>query len=182
MRSEQHARHPTRGQPPPKHRFNGNGPAPGAEKPASQTDAPANAAPQDLTEHEELKLLLKQFQELREYVSYYAAAKTDGVKCSVRNAVRRLVLAALGFVAVAALIVLASWFVLSGISQGVGALFGRQAWIGALITGVLARAGVGLAMSCTVSTRKNAARKRTVRKYETRNAKQRARFGRDVHD
>ena len=182
MKSEPHARHPVRGQPAPEHRFNGDDAAPGAAESGSQTDVPADAAQPELTEREGLKLLLKQFQELREYVSYYAAARTDSVKRSVQSAIRRLVLIGLGFVAVGGLIVMASWFVLSGISQGAGALFGGRAWLGAVITGVLALAGVGLGMSCTASFRKNASRKRTVRKYETRNARQRARFGHDVHD
>lgn len=182
MGSEQHARHPMRRQPSPEQRFNGDDVGPGAPESASKTDVPADATQQELTEGEEVKLLLKQFQELREYVSYYAAARTDSVKRFVRNAIGRIVLAALGFVAVGGLIVIASWLVLSGISQGVGALFGDQAWIGVLITGVLALAGVGLGVSCAAETRKNASRKRTVRKYETRDAEQRARFGRDVHD
>ncbi len=182
MRSEQHARHPMRGQPPPKHRFNGDDAARGAAESGSKTEVPADAAQQELTEREGLKLLLKQFQELREYVSYHAAARTDSVKLSVRNAIRRIVLAALGFVAVGGLIVMASWFALSGISQGAGALFGDRAWMGALITGALTLAGVGLGMSWAASTREKASRKRTFRKYETRDARQRARFGRDLHD
>jgi hypothetical protein len=135
-----------------------------------------------LTEGEGLKLLLKQFQELLEYVAYYAAAKTDSVKCAVRDAIRQTVLAALGFVTLAGLIVMASWLVLSGVAQGAGALFGDRAWIGTLITGVLALAGIGVGMLCVISLRQNASRKGTVRKHETRNARQRARFGRDVRD
>jgi hypothetical protein len=171
-----------RGQPAAEHRFNGDDAAPGAAEDGSKTDAPADTAQQELTEREGLKLLLRQFQELREYVSYYVAARTDSVKCSVRNAIGQLVLVALGFVAVAGLVVMASWFVLSGISQGVGARFGGQAWIGALTTGVLALVGVGMGISCAAWMRKSAARKRTVEKYETRHAQQRARFGRDMHD
>jgi hypothetical protein len=182
MRSEEHARHPARGQPAPGRRFNGDDAAPEAAESGSKTDVSTDAAKQELTEREGLERLLKEFQELREYVSYYAAARTDSVKCSVRNAIHGIVVAALGFVAVAGLIVMASWLVLSGISQGAGALFGARAWIGALITGVVALAGVGLGMSCAAWTRKNASRKRTVRKYETRHARQRARFGRDVRD
>jgi hypothetical protein len=182
MSSEQHARHPVQGQPSPEHGSNGDDAAPGAAESGSKTDVPADAAQQELTEREGLKLLLKQFQELREYVSYYVTAKTDSAKLSLRNTVLWISFAALGFVAVAGLIVMASWFALSGIAQGVGALFGDRAWIGAVITGVLALAGVGLGVSCAASTRKNAARKRTVRKYETRHARQRARFGRDVQD
>ncbi len=182
MRNDQHARHPVRGQASPEQRFNGGDVVPEAAEGESKTNVSTDSAQQKLTEREELKLLHKQFQELREYVSYYAAARADSVKCFVRNAIGRLVLAALGFVAVAALIVMASWLVLSGISQGAGALFGDQAWIGTLLTGVVALAAVGLGMLCAASMRRNASRKRTVRKYETRNGRQRARFGRDVRD
>ena len=181
MRREQHARHPVRRQPSPEHRLKGDDAAPGAAESGSKTDVPPDAAQQELTEREELKLLLKQFQELREYVSYYAAARIDSVKRSVRDAIGRIVLATLGLVVVVGLIVMASWFVLSGIAQGLGTFFGDRSWIGALITGVLALAGVGIGISFAVATRNNASRRRTVRKYETRHAPQRARFGRDVH-
>ena len=182
MRRGQHARHPVRGQPNREHGHNGDDAAPGAAEGRSKADAPADASQQELTESEELKLLLKQLQELREYISYYAATRTDSVKCIVRDAIGRIVWAALRFVAVSGFIVMASWFLLSGISQGVGALFGDRAWIGTVITGVLALAGVGLGMSCAAWARKSASRKRTVREYEAREARQRARFGRDVHD
>lgn len=182
MRSEPHARPPVRGKPSPAHRSNGDGAVPGTAESGSKTEVPANAAQPELTEREGLKLLLEQFQELREYISYYAAARTDSVKRSVRDAIWRTVPAALGFVAVGGLIVMASWFVLSGIAQGAGALFGDQAWIGTAITGVLALAGVGFGIFFATSKRRNASRRRTVQKYETRNARQRARFGRDVQD
>lgn len=172
MRSEQNARHPVQGRPSPEHRGNENDAAPAAAASGSETSASADAAQPELTEREALKLLLKQFQELRDHVSTYTAARTDSIKCSVRNALRRIVLAALGLVAVGALIVMASWLVLSGIAQGAGALFGDQAWIGPLITGVLVLAGVGSGMLYAVSSRKNASWKRTVRKYETRQARQ----------
>jgi hypothetical protein len=182
MKSEPHARPSPRRHPSAEPCFRKHDAAPEAAGSGSKTDIPAAAAQQELTEREELQLLLKQFQELREYVSYYAAARIDSAKASVRDATTWMALAALGVVAVAGLIVMASWLVLSGIAQGAGTLFGAHAWIGALITGVLALAGIVLGISCAVTTRKNAARKRTARNYETRNARQRARFGRDVHD
>jgi hypothetical protein len=182
MRSARHARHPLRRHASPARRPDRNHAAPAAVDSRSKLDVPADAAQPELTEGEGLKLLLKQFQELREYVAYYAAAKTDSVKCAVRDAIRQTVLAALGFVALAGLIVMASWLVLSGISQGAGALFGDRAWIGTLMTGALALVGIGFGILCVTSIRQNASRKGTVQKYETRNAQQRARFGRDVRD
>jgi hypothetical protein len=121
-------------------------------------------------------------RELREYFSFYVAAKTDSVKLSLRNIVLWIGLAALGFVAVAALIISASWFVLSGTAEGLGVLFGDRLWAGNLTTGLLLLAALGLGMYYTVSKRMNTSRERTVQKYEERQARQREEFGRDVSD
>jgi hypothetical protein len=182
MSSEKHPRHPRRNHLSPQHRFNGNNARPGRAESEPQADDPADAAQQESTEPEGLKLLLRQFQELQEYLSYYAAVRTDNARLSVRKALGRMVPAGLRLVAVGGVIVLASWFVLSGIAQGVGAMFGDRAWIGDLITGAMALVAVGLGVSCAASMRDSASRKRTVEKYESRHAQQRTRFGRDVHD
>jgi hypothetical protein len=182
MKREQQAQHPAREPPVPEERHNGDAAAPGTPASEPKPEGPAEATKPELTEREALQLLLKQFQELREYLLYYAAAKTDGVKYAVRNVIRQIVLAALGFVVVAGLIVMATWFVLSGLARGLGASFGNQAWIGPVITGALTLAGVGLGISCVVLIQKSASRNRMVQKYETRHAQQRARFGRDVHN
>ena len=47
---------------------------------------------------------------------------------------------------------------------------------------VLVLAGIGLGIYFVVATRRTASRKRIAQKYETRHARQRARFGRDVRD
>jgi hypothetical protein len=182
MSNKQHPRHPDPGHTSPAHHGNGDAVAPETAEHGSQPSDPTDAAQQELTERELLKLLLKQFQELREYVSYYAAARTASVKSAVRHALGRIVLAALGFVAFGGLIVMASWLVLSGLAQGVGTLFNNQAWIGPLITGALALASVGLGVCCVAAARRHATFKRTIRDYEARDAQQRARFGHDVHD
>ena len=129
-----------------------------------------------------LKLLLKQFRELGEYFAYYMTAKTDSVKLSLRNAVVGIVLAALGFVAVVALIVTASWLLLIGLAEGVSALFGDRSWVGNLMTGALVLAGLGLGTYYALAKRARFARERTVDKYEKCQARQQARFGHDVSD
>jgi hypothetical protein len=88
--------------------------------------------------------------------------------------------AALGFVTVAALIISASWFILSGMAQGLGVLFGDRLWLGKMTTGLLLAAALGLGMYYAVSKRIRASRERTVQKYEERQARQREQFGRDV--
>ena len=181
MRAEPQLRHPTGEREPPEHRFNGDAATREATEAAPTTDDSADAARKKKAEREALKLLLQQFAELREYASFYAAARIDGAKASVRNAIIRMVLAALGFVAVAGLVVMASWLVLSGAAQGLGTLFGDQSWIGTLLTGLAALAGVGAGVQCVAAVRRKNARKRTVEKYEARQAQQRTRFGRDAH-
>lgn len=182
MRAEQHLRHLTGEREALEHRFNGDGATRKATDTAPTSDVSAGASREPLAEREALKLLLEQFAELREYASFYAAARIDSAKASLRNAITWMVSAALGFVAVAGLIVMASWFLLSGIAQGLGTLFGDQSWIGTLLTGLAALAGVGAGVQCVVAARRETARKRMVDKYEARQAHQRTRFGRDARD
>jgi hypothetical protein len=132
------------------------------------------------SEAEGLKLPLKHCRELGEYFSYYVTAKADSVKLSLRAMVLWIASAALGFVTVAALIISASWFILSGMAQGLGVLFGDRLWLGKMTTGLLLAAALGLGMYYAVSKRIRASRERTVQKYEERQARQREQFGRDV--
>ena len=182
MSSDPHVRPPPPEPFRPEPRCNGDSVPAGAADAGSQPDEPTQAAQPDAEGREGPALLLEQFRELWEYALYYAAARTDGVKRTVRDALHRVVYAALGFVALAGLTIIASWFVLSGIAQGASAWCGGRAWLGALLTGALTLAGVGVALFGTAWLRKNAARKRTVHKYAKRHAQQRARFGRDVQD
>ena len=134
------------------------------------------------TELDALKLLIKQFHELREYFSYYVTAKTDGVKLSLRSFWHWIVLASLGFVAVCGLIISANWFVISGSAEGLTLLCGGRSWAGKIIAGVLFLAIPGVCVCYTVARRRIASRERTVRKYEKREARQQAKFGRSVLD
>lgn len=131
---------------------------------------------------DELKLLLKQFRELGEYFSYFVTAKTDSAKLSLRQFVLWVVLASVGFVALGGLIVIASWLLLSGTAEGLGRLFGDRPWIGSLITGFLPLAGLGVGMYGAVARQSRIARERTAKRYERRQARQQAQFGRNVAD
>lgn len=155
----------------PKEPGSTNGAAPHAHDNQEPTEGP---------EPDALRLLFKQFRQLREYFSYYVTAKTDSVKLSLRNVVLWVVLAVLGCVAVVALMVSASWLLLSGIAEGLSALFGDRAWVGNLMTGVLVLAGLGLGTYYTLAKRARSSRERTVKKYEKRQARQQERCGRDV--
>ena len=86
----------------------------------------------------------------------------------------------LGFVAVAGLIVIASWLMLSGIAEGLGGFFGNRLWAGSLMTGFLLLAGLGLGMHYAIAKRNRTANERAAQKYESRQARQQAEFGRNV--
>lgn len=170
MRVDRDSPKPMNERHPPDQRLSGDGSAPNA----------TNAFERTITD--ELTLLLKQFRELGQYFSYLISAKTDSVKLSFRHVVVWVMLAALGFVALGGLVVIASWLLLSGIADGLGGLFGDRPWIGSLITGLLLLAGLGLGMYCAVARQSRIARERTATTYERRKARQQAQFGRNVAD
>jgi hypothetical protein len=133
---------------------------------------------EELRERDALERLLQQFRELGDYFSYYAAARTDGVKLCLRNGALWIALAALAFVAVGGLVLGASWFLLSGIAEGLGVVLGASAWAGKIVAGFLLLAGLGLGLYCTVTRWKTTSRNRTAKKYDDRQAQ----FGRKVSD
>ena len=126
--------------------------------------------------------LLQQFAELGEYISYYAAAKTDRFKLTLRNTALGVVLAALGFVAVAGLFVTAGWLLLAGVAGGLSVLFGDRPWAGNLLTGALLLAGLGGGLYVMVVALSRAAREKMVEEYGKRQARQETRYGHNVSE
>ena len=114
-----------------------------------------------VTEPDVLKRLPRQPRESRDYLSCYVVAKTDNTNGSVQNASHWTVFAAMGCVAVAGLIVIASWLTLSGIAEGLGLLFGDRSWLGTSVTGFLTLACLGPGVYYTVARRKKTSRERT---------------------
>jgi len=127
-----------------------------------------------------LEPLRRYLAELRDYLSYYLAARADALKLQVRTV---LIYAALGvvggLVGVAALIA-AVVLALSGTANGLAELLGGRLWAGQLITGatvlLISAAAVFFAMRSVTSS----SRKKTVKKYENWRGNQRAQFGHDV--
>ena len=164
---------PTNGRHTAGHWFNGDGSVPNATDDLEQGEE---------TKPDDLKLLLKQFRELGEYFSYFVTAKTDSVKLALRRIVLSVVMAALSFIAVGGLIVIAGWLMLSGMAEGLGELFGNRSWAGSLMTGFGLLAGLGLGMYYTSAKRNRIACERTAQEYERRQARQQAQFGQNVAD
>lgn len=117
--------------------------------------------------------------ELAEYVSYYISAKTDGLKLTMRNIAVFAVLGIVGLIALSAVITTAAVLICVGIAAGLGALF-NHLWLGALVTGVVIFALIGLVTWLGVSRLTKSSRARTEQKYVARQQQQRARFGQDV--
>lgn len=109
-------------------------------------------------------------------------AKTDSMKLALRRIVLLVVMAALGFIAVGGLIVIAGWLMLSGMAEGLGELFGDRPWAGSLITGFGLLAGLGLGMYCKTAKQNRIACERTAQEYERRQARQQEQFGQNVAD
>ncbi|HEY3242427.1 MAG TPA: hypothetical protein VGM03_03665 [Phycisphaerae bacterium] len=152
------------------------------------TEGPAAPESTDDLEQEALRerdapeRLLQQCRELGEYFSYYAAARADGVKLSLRNGVLWIAFAALAFVAVGGLVFGASWILLSGIAEGLGVLFGERVWAGRIVAGLLLLAGLGFGLYGTVTRWKTTSRDRTSKRYDDRQARQEGQFGRKVSE
>lgn len=153
---------------------------PGSETSAARSDDDPGQG--ETTEATALRLLLEQFRSLGEYFSYYLAALSDSFKLTLRSTFIGMTFGAIGFVSISGLILIASWFVLSGIAVGLGELFGERTWVGNIISGCLLLAGLGGAMYYALSKYAGAACDRTIKKYEKRQIQQQSRFGRSVSD
>jgi hypothetical protein len=145
-------------------------------------DRVGDVDPRELPPTDAVKHSLHAFAELREYFSYFVAAKLDGIKLSLRRAG---IFAALGIVALlagSALVVTAVVMVCAGLAQLIAQALDGRAWAGNLIVGlgVLLLVGGGTWFGMSFLTGKS--RKWTVKKYELRRTRQRADFGHDVHD
>jgi hypothetical protein len=127
---------------------------------ATSPNAADDQASNSPTLVDRLNLLLKHFQELSEYFLKLLTTTVDDLTLSLRSIIVWLALAAIGFVAIAGVIVIASWLLLSGMAEGLGGLFGR-AWAGRLVTGLIPLAGLGLVLYCILLTRNRTARRRS---------------------
>jgi len=122
--------------------------------------------------------------ELKEYASYYVAAKVDSAKASARTAVLYAVLGIVGGLIGIGLLVTAAVFFLDGLAGAIGALFPPRHgwWAGRLIVGVIVIGGALGGATFLVKRVTGSSRKRTIDKYEARRREERAQFGRDVQE
>jgi len=118
--------------------------------------------------------------ELKEFASYYVAAKLDAWKVTGRNLGIYAALGIVGLIAASAIITTAAVLLLVGIAWGLGALLWHQYWLGALLVGLLVLGGLAGGTIFFMKRLTSTARKQLVEKYENRQRDQRINFGEDV--
>jgi hypothetical protein len=129
---------------------------------------------------EAFRSALRDFGELREYVSYFIASKTDAWKAGFRRIGIMAVLGVIALLAGGAFVVTAAVLLLIGIAQGLGRAMNGHYWAGNLIVGAALLLLIFGGGYWFVSRLFKSSRKATVEKYELRRTRQRAQFGHDV--
>jgi hypothetical protein len=134
-------------------------------------DEPATEAVRQFVQHAE---------EVREYAAYLVSAKMDGLRAAARRAAVYTVMGVVGLIALATVIIVSLVLLLGGLGRALGALFPRAPWLGDVLVGVVFLGVTAAALTLVIARYRNRTRERTVNKYESRKARQRAIFGRDV--
>jgi hypothetical protein len=126
--------------------------------------------------------LKMQAAEIKDHAAYLASAKLDKIKASARNGVIYGALAITVLTAGATFLIMSVVMVCIGFAWGMTAVFGGNAWLGWLVAGAILLiflmtmvfAGAMLAMGML--------KRGTFKKYRQWQARQRGRFGYDVHE
>ena len=146
--------------------------------PNGNSDGYAHAGPPPT---EAVGEILSRLGELKEYASYFVAAKLDGVKITVRNIGVYAVLGIVGLIVASAVVTTAVVLLLVGLALAIGKPFDPdQPWVGAVIVGLLVLGGLVAGVIFGMKKLTNTSRRALVTKYESRQREQRIRFGHDV--
>jgi hypothetical protein len=119
--------------------------------------------------------------ELKEFASYYVAAKLDAYKVTARNLGMYAALGIVGLIAGSAIISTAAVLLLVGLAIAIGKPFDPdQPWVGAIVVGLLVLGGLAGGIIFFMKKLTNTARAALVEKYKNRQRDQRIQFGEDV--
>jgi hypothetical protein len=142
--------------------------------------SPRHAAESEPAPAEAMQQVSNLLGALGEYISYYFAAKADSFKLSMRNAMLMAVVGVGALLALGATVITAIVLLLVGLAQAIAALLGGRMWAGNLIVALLVLILIGGGTFAGLAMLKKASRERTVKKYESRQDKQRTDFGANV--
>jgi hypothetical protein len=126
--------------------------------------------------------LVKQIAELREYALHYASTRVDHAKQVVRDLAMWTVLGLLALAAVVVGLAVGISTFVSGLADGLTALYGGRAWLGNLSAAVIVLCGIAGGVYLAIKRLRSAFMERMAAKYEKWEAQQQARFGRDAQD
>jgi len=148
-------------------------------------DGPGASSPSEPRPGAALKDALGHIGELKEYASYYVAAKLDGYKVMATNLGIYAVLGVVGAVAGCTVVSMAVVLLVGGVAWALGALFAHWFgagwfWLGPLLVGLLILGGLagGVVFGLKWLTRTSHAR--LIAKYKDRQRQQRIDYGHDV--
>jgi hypothetical protein len=120
--------------------------------------------------------------EVKEFVSYYIAARLDALRASIRQAGIYAGLGIIAAIGAATVVVVSVVLLLLGIAGAWNELFPAHPWIGYLITAVIFLALPVIGALVGLSILKRTFKASTVQKYENRQHEQRQQYGRSVRD
>ena len=146
-----------------------------AEPPPQPSHSPGDA----------VREALGKIGEVKEFVSYYLAAKMDGIKVTVRNLVIYAILGVVGAIAGVAVIVMAVVLLVGSLANALGNLSGYLlgdgwAWIGPLLVSLIILGGLAAGVIIGLKKFSRTSHSKLVSKYEDRQRQQRVNYGFDV--
>jgi hypothetical protein len=148
-----------------------------SEKPASARRDGIDPSPPGIADA--LRESSRSLAELMQYVSYLVSTKLDQLKLSIRMLLLYAVLAVVGAVAAASVLVVSVVLLLIGLGHGLGSVLGGRDWLGDVIISLIVLCVTAFSLSWMLSKFKTASRRRTMRKYEERRKQQGEWFGHD---
>lgn len=160
------------------------GPVPGAKASGWNQRPEESGDPMPPAGHpaDAIRDAMSRLGEIKEFASYYATARLDAIKASIRHVGIYAGLGIIAAVAAAAIIVVSVAMLLLGIAGAWNELFPTHPWVGYLITAVIFLALPVIAAFVGLSILKRTFKANTVQKYENRQHEQRRQYGRSVRD
>jgi uncharacterized membrane protein YccC len=149
--------------------------------PAPIDDAAASAPGNQPRQEPAGASVRQRLAELREYFSYYTAARLDSLKSSVRRLVLWAVVLLIGLLAVAGFVITAVVLICNGICDALTRLLHSRS-LGEFLTGILLLLGLFAAAYFGLGAMRQFWHSQAVAKYEARRQRQREHFGHDVSE